>query len=481
MLDMSEKFKTITNLFTTLPPKKKILIIIIIVTTLITWALTGQRHNPSNSLNTFSNNTYENNNYTSQLISLPEYSGNILEEDIFNNTNIIENIITTSKTIKKNDNIASIFKQLNIAQDDLFNIIKDKKNKEAFSQLKPSQKINITYNQDTHSLISLSYYLDKLNLFSIEKKEPKESQNSGASNQNYITKIKRLDLSEKISYAKLTIGSSLFEDAQKQHLPLDLIYQIIDIFTWDIDFAQDLRKNDSVEMLYKEYYLDGALYTTGKILAVNFYNNNKTYGAIRYEDKDTKQAGYYTPDGLSLHKAFIRTPVKFSRISSTFSLGRRHPVLHKLRAHKGVDYAAPTGTPIKAAGDGKIIYYGRKGGYGKTAIIQHGHNYSTLYAHMSNYNSRIKAGSTIKQGEIIGYVGQTGLATGPHLHFEFRINEQHVDPLTVALPRAQPIEKNRADFMRQSKQLLAKLKLQSDLNRTIGGYTTTVAANNKFE
>jgi murein DD-endopeptidase MepM/ murein hydrolase activator NlpD len=234
-------------------------------------------------------------------------------------------------------------------------------------------------------------------------------------------------------------------------------------------------------MLYKEYYLDGALYTTGKILAVNFYNNNKTYGAIRYEDKDTKQAGYYTPDGLSLHKAFIRTPVKFSRISSTFSLGRRHPVLHKLRAHKGVDYAAPTGTPIKAAGDGKIIYYGRKGGYGKTAIIQHGHNYSTLYAHMSNYNSRIKAGSTIKQGEIIGYVGQTGLATGPHLHFEFRINEQHVDPLTVALPRAQPIEKNRADFMRQSKQLLAKLKLQSDLNRTIGGYTTTVAANNKFE
>ncbi|MBP9722612.1 MAG: peptidoglycan DD-metalloendopeptidase family protein [Gammaproteobacteria bacterium] len=385
------------------------------------------------------------------------------------NNILTDNIVTYTRIVKKNDNISSIFKDLNISVASTTEILQDKKHKETFTQLKPGQKIIMSYNKITHDFLSMDYYLDKLRYLTIEKID-----------NYFVSTTKNIDLSEKTSYAKLKINSSLFEDAQKQHLPLDLIYQIIDIFTWDIDFAQDLRKNDTVEMLYKEYYLDGKYYTTGKILAVNFNNNGKTYGAIRYEDHEN-QSGYYTPEGMSLRKAFIRTPVKFTRISSTFSLERHHPVLHKIRAHKGVDYAAPTGTPIKAVGNGKVIFYGRKGGYGKTAIIQHGRTYSTLYAHMSNYNSKLKNGSPVKQGDIIGYVGQTGLATGPHLHFEFRINDQHVNPLTVALPRAIPIlEKNKAKFMKLSKQLLAELKLQNTLNPAFSNQPQ-LAANNKFE
>ncbi len=388
----------------------------------------------------------------------------------------IKDVHTSSKIIKKNDNISSIFKQLSLPGEDLFNLLKDPKNKEIFAQLKVGQKIEIEYNVHSqfNKFVSLKYYLDKLNILTISKDQY----------NNFISKLSKVDLSEKTSYVKLIINSSLFEDAYKQKVPIDLIYQVIDIFTWDIDFAQDLRKNDSVEILYQEYYLDGKLYTTGNILAVNFYNNGSNYGAVRYEDKTTHHIGYYTPNGLSLHKAFIRTPVKFTRISSKFSTGRSHPILHKIRAHKGVDYAAPTGTPIKAVGDGKIIHYARKAGYGKTAIIQHGSNYSTLYAHMSNYSKTLKHGSMVKQGDTIGYVGQTGMATGPHLHFEFRINNQHVNPLTVALPRARSInDKNKADFTRISNNLIATMQHHSNLHKINNNQNYAVAMNSvkKFE
>ena len=381
---------------------------------------------------------------------------------------------TSTRIIKKNDTIGNIFRDLNLSAEDLNNTLKN--NKHAFAQLKPGQKLEITYKTENRSnkFLSLTYYNDKLNYLTIQRDKF----------NNFIHKQNKLDLSEKTAYAKLTINSSLFEDAMKQKVPLDLIYQVIDIFTFDIDFAQDLRKNDSVEILYQEFYLDGKLYTSGHVLAVNFFNNGSSYGAIRYEDKINKHIGYYTPNGLSLHKAFIRTPVKFTRISSNFSMGRSHPILHKIRAHKGVDYAAPSGTPIKAVGDGKIIFYGRKGGYGKTAIIQHGHNYSTLYAHMSNFCNKFKNGGSVKQGDIIGYVGQTGLATGPHLHFEFRINDQHVNPLTVALPRARSIDnKNKVEFSRVSSNLLASMQHYSDLYKINNNQSYAVASNTlrKFE
>lgn len=229
------------------------------------------------------------------------------------------------------------------------------------------------------------------------------------------------------------------------------------IFGYDIDFAQDLRTGDEFELVYEEKTVDGKTIGTGNILSARFTNRGKVYTAIRYTDKQGN-TNYYDADGASLRKAFIRTPVDFARISSRFSNGRKHPILNKIRAHKGVDYAAPRGTPIKAAGDGRVTLAGRKGGYGNTVVIKHGQRYQTLYAHMQGFAKGVRAGSTVKQGQIIGYIGTTGLSTGPHLHYEFQVNGVHVDPLSQKLPTADPIhasEKQR--FFQQSKPLLAKL------------------------
>lgn len=379
-----------------------------------------------------------------------------------------DEIITVETTIKRNDNISKILNKYNIANEEITEILNNAKIINPLKKIQLDEKITLQYKKSTannNNLISLSYNLDKENTFSIQRINRADSPLI-----EFAPKIERLNLIDKISFAKLRITSSLFEDAQKQNLPLDLIFQISEIFTWDIDFAQDLRAGDTVEMIYKEYFLDGSPYSTGPIIAVNFFNNGKKYSAIRYENN--KKAEYFTPDGLSMRKAFIRTPVKFTRISSKFNLSRNHPILHRIRAHKGVDYAAPTGTPIKAAGDGKIIYYARKGGYGKAAIIQHGSKYTTLYGHMSNYKNNLKVGSLVKQGDIIGYVGQTGLASGPHLHFEFRVNDAHVNPLTVALPKASGItQHNRSNFLKISKQLFDNLKI----------YSNDYIATNKFE
>ena len=205
------------------------------------------------------------------------------------------------------------------------------------------------------------------------------------------------------------------------------------------------------------------------ILAAQFTNHGKTFRAIRYTDPKGNTA-YYTPDGKSLKRAFLRSPVKFARVSSRFNLKRKHPVLNKIRAHKGVDYAARSGTAIRAAGAGKIIHRGRKGGYGRTVVLKHGSQYSTLYAHMSNYKRGLKHGSKVRQGDIIGYVGQSGLATGPHLHYEFRVNGVHKDPLRVKLPQAKPIKKQYLnDFLKTSEPLLAKLELldQNEQNQLL--------------
>ncbi|MCU7945715.1 MAG: peptidoglycan DD-metalloendopeptidase family protein, partial [Candidatus Thiodiazotropha sp. (ex Cardiolucina cf. quadrata)] len=243
-----------------------------------------------------------------------------------------------------------------------------------------------------------------------------------------------------------------------------LIMQLADIFGWDIDFALEIRSGDRFTVIFQEDYLDGEKLRDGPILAAEFVNQGRTYRALRYTD-DSGNSDYFTPKGRSMRKAFLRAPVDFRRISSKFTRERYHPVLGKKRPHRGVDYAAKTGTPIKSAGDGKIIHRGKKGGYGRTVIIQHGQTYTTLYAHLSRYNKKAKRGQKVKQGQVIGYVGKTGLATGPHLHYEFRVNGVHRNPLTVKLPAAEPIAKKyRAGFQMKIQPLLSKLEL---INRTL--------------
>ncbi|MBY4678309.1 peptidoglycan DD-metalloendopeptidase family protein [Marinobacterium sp. CAU 1594] len=264
-----------------------------------------------------------------------------------------------------------------------------------------------------------------------------------------------------LRYTEAVIDDSMFLAGERAGMPSRIIMSMASIFGWDIDFAMDIRKGDRFNILYEEKYLDGEKIGTGAIVAAEFTNQGRTYTALRYTDRDGNTS-YYTPDGRSMRKAFLRTPVDFARISSYFNLKRKHPILNRIRAHKGVDYAASTGTPIRAAGDGKIIHRGRKGGYGNAVILQHGSNITTLYAHMNNYRRGQKVGSKVKQGDIIGYVGKTGLASGPHLHYEFRVNGVHKNPLKVKLPDAAPIRKGeRERFAEMASLLLTQLRSQN--------------------
>jgi len=254
------------------------------------------------------------------------------------------------------------------------------------------------------------------------------------------------------------IESSLFESAAAAGLPDKLIMNLAGIFAWDIDFVLDIRQNDDYFILYEEIYQDGLYVTDGEIIAAEFNNNGRTFQAIRFVDKDGR-SDYFTPDGHSVRKAFLRAPVDFTRISSSFNPSRRHPVLNTIRAHRGVDYAAPKGTPIKAAGDGKVSFRGRKGGYGNAVILQHGGNITTLYAHLSSFARTAAVGSRVTQGQTIGFVGSTGLATAAHLHYEYRLNGVHRNPRTVKLPEAEPIkEEYRQEFLSTVDPILRELQ-----------------------
>lgn len=264
-------------------------------------------------------------------------------------------------------------------------------------------------------------------------------------------------LETRVGHSAGSISDSLYQSAQRAGLSDALIMELAGIFGWDVDFALDIREGDSFAVSFEQKYLDGEWVRDGDILAAEFVNQGRVFRAVRYTDA-SGHTDYYTPEGLSMRKAFLRAPVDFRRISSRFTRERFHPVLGKKRPHRGVDYAAATGTPIWAAGDGKVVFAGRKGGYGNAVILQHGEKYSTLYGHMSRFGKGIHAGTRVRQGQVIGYVGATGLATGPHLHYEFRVDGVHRNPLTVKLPEAEPIQAAyRADFLSHAKRTIAQL------------------------
>ena len=218
------------------------------------------------------------------------------------------------------------------------------------------------------------------------------------------------------------ITSTLEAAGEEAGLSEELLNQLTSIFAWDIDFATNLHRGDQFTVVYEQDVLDNQ-----QIIAAEFVTQGRTLTAVRYADNDGN-SNYYTPEGKAMRKAFLSTPVDYARISSHFDANRRHPILNRIRAHKGVDYAARTGTPVKASGDGKIAFLGRRGGYGQVIIIKHGERYETLYAHLSEFKRDLLEGDEVNQGDIIGYVGQTGLATGPHLHYEFRVDGEHTNP-----------------------------------------------------
>jgi murein DD-endopeptidase MepM/ murein hydrolase activator NlpD len=348
-------------------------------------------------------------------------------------------------TVQVGDTLSNVFDKLGLSRIALKNLMSSGKTVEELTKIYPGQKLDFLFD-DSKDLKAV-----KLNLSSTKTLHVTNDGKKFKYSYEETTPIKKLNASAG------KISGSLYSSAQNAGLDDRLIMQLADIFSYDIDFSLDLRDNDSFKVLYEEEYVEDKKLDPGTILAVEFKNQGKTYKAVRYKD-DKGREGYYSPEGYSLQKAFLRSPVEFTRISSHFSSARRHPILHKIRSHKGVDYAAPTGTPVRAAGDGRISFLGNKGGYGKSIEIIHGQKYSTFYAHLSRFNKKIKHGSFVKQGQIIGYVGKTGLATGAHLHYEFRINGVHHNPVTVALPTSQPISnKNKNEFNSHAKNMLSLL------------------------
>jgi murein DD-endopeptidase MepM/ murein hydrolase activator NlpD len=331
-----------------------------------------------------------------------------------------------SITLRARETLASVFKRLNIDHAELHSMITAHPRNKILTHVHAGDRIQVLYD-DQHAVHELSYRPNLTTQLTIRR-----------ATEGFDSNLTSVQLDQRQAYTHAVIKNSLFASGKRQQIAGHILKELVEIFQWDVDFAKDIRSGDSFSILYDESYLDGQKVATGHIAAAEFTNQGRSYRAIRFIDPQG-HVDFYTPKGMSMKKQFARTPVKFTRISSTFSLGRWHPILHRLRKHKGVDYAAPSGTPIKATASGQIAFKGRKGGYGNVVVIQHGREYSTLYGHMSGFAQGLQVGSHIRQGQLIGYVGMSGLATGPHLHYEFLVNGIHRDPLTVKLPKGNPV------------------------------------------
>lgn len=286
---------------------------------------------------------------------------------------------------------------------------------------------------------------------------------------SYAVENRTLPIESREAFANAVIDDSFYLTAKKAGLDDEIIIETANLLAWDIDFILDIRENDSFSVLYMEEYLHGEKIGNGEIIGVKFINQGKTHYALRHTLADGSSE-YFSADGRNVKKPFLRSPLEFTRVSSSFNPQRLHPILNIVRPHRGVDYAAPAGTPISASGDGKVIFRGWKSGYGNTVILRHGGNYSTLYAHLSQFAKSARLNASVKQGQTIGYVGMTGYATGPHLHYEFRINGIHQNPLKVKLPDSKPLQAGQlAAFKQAAAPFMRKLDTLSRVN---------VAANN---
>ena len=347
-------------------------------------------------------------------------------------------------SVKSGQSLSVIFDGLGLAHDEVLALLSLGGEVSRLKKLKAGDELHVRLGDDR--LEGLTYPLDERRTLEVRRGD---------------RGLEAVTLNAEIEHRQTEVAGeirdSLFLDGRRAKLSDRMIMEFADIFAYDIDFAQDLQPGDRFSVVYEQLYKNGKKLRDGDILAADFSNQGRKLRAVRFTAPDGNTA-FYTPQGQSLRKAFIRTPVDFARISSGFNLHRLHPILHTIRAHKGVDYAAGTGTPIKATGDGKISFHGQKSGYGNVVMIKHGSGVETLYGHMSRFRAGLSVGSRVRQGQVIGYVGMSGLATAPHLHYEFRIDGIHQNPVTVALPRANPVERRyMAGFRSESSSLVAGL------------------------
>ena len=365
----------------------------------------------------------------------------------------VESASWKSVTIKSGDTLASIFAKHGIASTTTHKIARLNKQTRKLRHIKPGQEIKLLLDEDG-KLRQMKYIPDITRTLLVQRTE----------DQSYTSRIINYQLDAYPVYREGRIENSLFEAAASADIPEDVIMDLAGIFGWDIDFSLDIRRGDRFGIVYEELFKDDVKIRNGRILSAEFINNGKYYRAVYYTDP-SGESDYFSPDGKSMRKAFLRSPVDFRRISSRFSNKRWHPVLSKWRSHKGVDYVAKRGTPVRASGDGKVIFAGRKGGYGRLVVLRHGGRYTTAYGHLNGYARGIRSGKKVKQGQIIGYVGSSGLATGPHLHYEFRVNGVHRNPLTVKLPEAKPVHPTYLPHFKEKTQ--AYLSMLRLMDRTL--------------
>lgn len=332
---------------------------------------------------------------------------------------------TIDVVVRRNDTMDRLFRQLELNLSDLATLRALPGLRSQVDRLKPGELLRFMHRDG--ELVGLERKLSDSETLQVTR-----------DGDGFSTSVLENPLEVHTRTASAIINSSLFQAANEAGLTDRIAFDLAEIFQYDIDFVLDIQSGDRFTVVYEEIFQDGKPLRLGNILAVRFVNAGREYRAVRYVDSQG-HGQYYSPDGKSLRKAFIRAPVQFSRISSRFNLARKHPVLNRIRAHKGVDYAAPTGTPVRAAGAGRVRFVGRRGGYGNVIELEHGSGVVTVYGHLSRFASKLHRGQRVDMAQVIGYVGATGLATGPHLHYEYRVRGVHKNPQTVPLPDAEPI------------------------------------------
>ncbi|CAE6501783.1 MAG TPA: peptidase M23 [Nitrosomonas nitrosa] len=356
------------------------------------------------------------------------------------------------ENIRRGDTIAAILTRLEINQQDKADFIHAAKDSKAMRQLKPGEVIHAETTGDGE-LLTLRYFYGNGEQFLMEKID-----------DAFEISEQSAEAASRIRVGSGVIESSLFAATDAAGLSNNIAIQIANIFASDIDFYRDLHKGDRFTVVYETFHDDERNTHRSRVLAVEFINKGKSYRAV-YFQAPGEEGDYYTPTGESLRKPFLRAPLEFSRISSGFSNARFHPILKQWRAHRGIDYAAPKGTPVMATADGVVEYSGWQNGYGNLVILKHHGEYSTAYGHLSGFKKGLRKAGRVKQGDVIGYVGATGMATGPHLHYELRINGVQRDPSKIIMPAAAPIsKKNRTAFHRETKELVARLDLMRNTN-----------------
>ena len=384
-----------------------------------------------------------------------EVEPDIVSETIAISTQDMPSVLTRKiHIVQEGENLSVIFEKYKVSLNDTYKIFRKDKNNE-IKNILPNNRLEF---------LSLGGILQRINIF----KGPLLSYQIDLSPEISIKRIdKKPDLIN--SFKTGVIESSFYLAGLKNNIPESVIMDLAYIFGWDIDFVFDIRAGDRFKLLYETPFVDGQQIENGSILFAEFYNQNNRYTAVRYEGKNKKWE-YFNEDGGSLEKAFLKAPLDFAYVSSHFNPNRRHPILNTIRAHNGVDYAAKRGTPIRATGEGVIQSVGWKSGYGRTIVLRHGGEITTLYAHMDKYHPSMAKGMKVSQGQTIGYVGDSGLATAPHLHYEFRIGEKRTDPLKVALPSAAPIDQSKMDQFKLSRNNYIEISdklLSKDPNATL--------------